>query len=262
MSSPDDAGLFALISSGGGPTKFDNVHRAIGARVVEAYQLMLNAARKRAPDFDPREVVAETVADALEVLHDQFNGVAVPYRFDPALAPFDAWLIGMMGGGRTRGVIDTMRKRRHRDKARLALCDSPDVLDDYSQQAQSGSRWNGQPAIGEPAEEFRLDRRDVRELRSFLSPREKLILRLALYKDKKLPVQKLRVIVKSSGFAPEDAHLLMQNALAGGIGATTIQQKQIADILGVSERTVFTLRTKVYEKLRHKYSVGRKAAAS
>ena len=250
----DDCALYALISSGG-PTNFDEFHGAVCSRLTRAYGLVVAVAQKRAPDFEPREVASETVVRALDLLHEQFNGNQVTFKFDPALAPFDAWLLKVMGGERgNRGVIDTIRQSGRRYVARVALRGSSDELDAHSLQIVAGARWNGQPTATEPASEFRLERSEIRELRASLSQRERLILRLTLSQGRRVSLQKLRGILRISGFTPEEELAVMQRALACGVCNELIQQDHIARILGLSTRQVRNLLTSAYEKIRERYA--------
>jgi RNA polymerase sigma factor (sigma-70 family) len=250
----DDGALYALVSSGG-PTNFDEFHGAVCSRLTRAYGLVVAVAHKRAPDFEAREVASETVVRALDSLHEQFNGNEVTFKFDPALAPFDAWLLKVMGGEKgNRGVIDTMRQSRRRYDARVALRGSSDELDAHSQQALAGTRWNGQRTATEPASEFRLERSEIRELRASLSHRERLVLRLTLSQGRRVSLQKLRGILRSSGFTLEEELAVMQRALACGVSNELIQQVHIARILGLSTRQVRNLLTSAYEKIRERYA--------
>jgi hypothetical protein len=79
-------------------------------------------------------------------------------------------------------------------------------------------------------------------------------LRLTLSQGRRVSLQKLRGILRSSGFTLEEELAVMQRALACGVSNELIQQVHIARILGLSTRQVRNLLTSAYEKIRERYA--------
>jgi DNA-directed RNA polymerase specialized sigma24 family protein len=255
-----DEDLFALLSSND-PAVFEAIRAEIGTRLNALFAKLLFIARKRASDLDSEEVRQNVMNKAFEILADQHLGKEPAYRFDPALAPFDAWLFNLMGGAGTRGIIDTMRSARRRDYIRLQFVDNAQALDEAAQEHTSGGRWKRAgtfTSLRQTGDEIDSSDIDVRELLSTLSPRESLILRLeiGLEPNETLCISRLRDIVGASGFNPDEELGILKRALGSELIGKAITQKGLATLLGLSTRSIRKLTSAACQKLRSKYFAG------
>jgi hypothetical protein len=248
----DDKSLFSLISKAD-KNDFDRFNDAIGERISLARGKLMRAARKLARDLEGEDLVEIAIYRAVESLHDQFNGAPVKFKFDPALAPFDEYLVLHMGGkDGTRGVIGTLRQRRRR--ARTETIGEEEQLDHLAQIHKSQGtrrvaygRSEPLPMPSTAADDFEA----FVELET-LSPRERFVLRMELLCETG-PSIDLPALLRCCSFDADEQLAILGRTQAMKSGHSP--QEGCAQLLGLKDaRSVRYIKETAIKKLKARYT--------
>jgi hypothetical protein len=253
----DDESLFSLIEKGD-KNDFDRFNAAIGERISLSRGKLVRAARKLARDLEGEDPVEIAICQAVESLHDQFNRMPVKFKFDPALAPFDEYLVLYMGGKEDiRGVIDTLRQRRRR--ARIETIGEEEQLDHLAQMHMShGARRvaHGQ-AVPLPMPSTAADDFEAFVELEMLAPRERFVLRMELLRETVLSIDDLPELLRSCDFDPIEQLAILDRAHAMKSGHPP--QESCAQLLGLKARSVRYIKQTAIEKLKARYAPSKPA---
>jgi len=245
----DDKSLFALIDKGD-QNDFEYFNDAIGDRISLARGRLVRTARSLARDLQGDEDVVEiAIHNAVESLHNQFKRAPVRFKFDPALAPFDEYLVLHLGGkDGIRGVIDTLRQRRRR--ARTDTIGEEEQLDLFAQMwASQGARWLTRgKTIPLPPVDF-----DAPIELETLTPRERFVLRMELSGGTIPSNDDLAELIRSCNF--EIATQIAMLDRAQSMDARCSPQERCAQLLGLkSPRSVHRIKQTAINKLKVRYA--------